>query len=84
MDDILAKYDGILDPDYGYGDWGNAAKVFEMEELSYEEQKAYVKKLWLDDPEKYYEWKADCIRSNQLPDFFGTRDNPIPIDESKL
>lgn len=75
---------GVLDSDYGYGELGNAAEVVEMEELSYEEQKAYVKKLWQDDPKKYYEWKEDCIRFNQLPDFFGTRDNPIPIDESKL
>ena len=25
-----------------------------------------------------------CIRLNRLPDFFGTRDNPIPIDEFEL
>ena len=35
-------------------------------------------------PKSYYKWKEDCIRLNMLPDFFGTRDNPIPIDESKL
>ena len=46
--------------------------------------KKYAKKLWEEDPEKYFEWKSFCIRSNLLPDFFGTRDNPIPIDESKL
>lgn len=46
---------GVLDDDYGYGELGNATEVVEMEELSYEEQKSYVKKLWLDDPEKYYE-----------------------------
>ena len=34
--------------------------------------------------EKYYEWKNWCIRLNRLPDFFGTRDNPIPIDEFEL
>ena len=73
-----------LDCDYGYGDWGNPAEVVEMEELTYEEQKAYVKKLWEEDPKKYYEWKEWCIRLNRLPEFFGTRDNPIPIDESKL
>ena len=33
---------------------------------------------------KYFEWKEWCIRLNRLPEFFGTRDNPIPIDESKL
>ena len=74
-----------LDSQYGYGEWGNAAEVVEMEELSYEEQKAYVKKLWQEDPEKYYEWKElFCIPLDLLPDFFGTHDNPIPIDESKL
>ena len=73
-----------LDCDYGYGDWGNVAEVVEMKELTYEEQKAYVKKLWQKDPKKYYEWKGLCIQLNQLPEFFGTRDNPIPIDESKL
>lgn len=76
---------GILDDDYGYGEWGNVSEVVEMEELTYEEQKAYVKKLWTEDPEKYFEWKHKfCIRYNMLPDFFGTRDHPIPIDESKL
>ena len=76
--------EGVLDSDYGYGEWGNAAEVVEMEELSYEDQKAYAKKLWQDNPKKYYEWKEECIRLDQLPDFFGTHDNPIPIDESKL
>ena len=77
--------DDVLDDDYGYGDLGNASEVVEMRELSHEEQKVYVKKLWQEDPKKYYEWKEQyCIRFNMLPDFFGTRDNPIPIDESKL
>ena len=74
-----------LDDNYGYGEWGNAAKVSSMRRLSPDDQKAYVKKLWQEDPKKYSEWKEDyCIRLNRLPDFFGTRDNPIPIDESKL
>ena len=81
---VILMEEAVLDSDYGYGEWGNAAEVVEMEDLSYEEQKAHVKKLWLEDPKSYYEWKEDCIRYNQLPDFFGTRDNPIPIDESKL
>lgn len=55
-----------------------------MKHLDDEAKKAYVKKLWEEDPEKYYEWKAWCIRLNRLPDFFGTRDNPIDIDESEL
>ena len=73
-----------LDTAGGYGEFGNLAEVVEMRELTYEEQKAYVKKLWEEDPKKYYEWKELCIRLNQLPDFFGTRDNPIDIDESEL
>ena len=74
-----------LDRQYGYGGWGNAAEIAHMRSLSYEEQKAHVKKLWREDPEKYYEWKEECcIRLSMLPDFFGTADNPIPIDESKL
>ena len=28
--------------------------------------------------------KNFCIELGVLPDFFGTADNPIPIDESKL
>ena len=28
--------------------------------------------------------KEDCIESGDLPDLFGTSDNPITIDESKL
>ncbi len=31
-----------------------------------------------------FEWKDWCIRLNRLPEFFGTRDNPIAIHESKL
>ena len=73
-----------LDGEYGYGDWGNLAEVMEMEELSSEEQKAHVKKLWQEDPKKYYEWKEKCIRISALPNLFGTPNNPIPIDESKL
>ena len=49
-----------------------------------EEQKAYIKKLWQEDPEKYYEWKEICISIGALPDLFGHSINPIPIDESKL
>lgn len=62
----------------------NVTEILNFEKLDYEGKKARAKKLWKEDPEKYNEWKAFCIRCNQLPDFFGTRDNPIPIDESKL
>ena len=68
----------------GYGRWGNAAHRAKMRKLNHDQQKEYVKKLWLEDSTKYFEWKAHCIRANSFPDFFGTRDNPIPIDESKL
>lgn len=70
--------------DDGYGRWMNAAHRVHMKELDYDGKKEYVKKLWEEDPIKYFEWKAQCIRANQFPDFFGTRDHPIPIDESKL
>lgn len=76
--------EGVLDLHYGYGEWGNAAEVVEMEDLSYEDQKAHAKKLWQEDPKKYYEWKEECIRLDQWPDFFGTHDDSILIDESKL
>ena len=68
----------------GYGDWRNSGEVVNMKRLDYEGRKAHVKKLWKEDPKKYYEWKEWCIRLNRLPDFFGTRDNPIDIDESEL
>ena len=68
----------------GYGGDDNIDEVLIMEELDYEGKKAHVKELWKKDPKKYYEWKEWCIRLNRLPNFFGTRDNPIPIDESKL
>ncbi|MCQ2737565.1 MAG: hypothetical protein MJ224_03060 [archaeon] len=70
--------------DIGYGQFGNTAEVRAMKKLSFEDQKVHVKKLWQEDPEKYFEWKERCIKFDLLPDFFGTSDNPIPIDESKL
>ena len=68
----------------GYDDFGNSIHIVHMRNLNMEERKAYVKRLWQEDPKKYYEWKEMCIELDQLPDFFGTHDNPIPIDESKL
>ena len=73
-----------FDCDSGYGNWGNPAKILRMRERTPEEQKKYAKQLWQENPKKYYEWKEFCIRRNALPDFFGTRDNPIPVDETKL
>ena len=68
----------------GYGDLGNAAKIRRMKRKSPNEQKAYIKKLWQEDPKKYHEWKEKCIRISALPNLFGTPNNPISIDESKL
>ena len=68
---------------YGYGDWGNAAEVLHMEQQD-SEGKKYAKKLWQEDPKRYEEWKNFCIELSLLPDFFGTAEDPIPIDESKL
>lgn len=76
--------DWAFDREEGYGRWGNAAEVVRMRELDDEGKKAHVKKLWEKNPIKYNEWKNRCIELDQLPDFFGTYDNPIPIDESKL
>ena len=73
-----------LDCGSGYGNWGNAAEVVHMRQKTPEEQKKYAKQLWQEDPKRYYEWKEVCIQRNALPDFFGTRDNPIPVDETKL
>lgn len=76
-------YDGMLDG--GYGMLGNASEVTYIKTLSEDEQKARIKELWLEDPEHYYQWKEDyCLRYGELPDLFGTKDNPIHIDESKL
>ena len=68
----------------GYDDLRNAGEVVIMRHLDEEGRNAHVKELWQEDPEKYFEWKEWCIRLDRLPDFFGTKDNPIPIDESKL
>ena len=76
--------DWCFDREEAYGRWGNAAEIVHMEKLDYEGKKKHIKKLWQEDPEKYLEWKHRCIELGQLPDFFGTADNPIPIDESKL
>ena len=55
-----------------------------MEDLDDEGKKEHIKKLFDKDPLAYFDFKEWCIRLSKLPDFFGTRDNPIPIDESKL
>lgn len=68
----------------GYGEQDNFYEAGIMKELDYMGKKKYAKKLWEEDSKKYYEWKEWCIEWNQLPSFFGTHDNPIDIDESKL
>ena len=68
----------------GYGWLRKADEALYIKTLSDEEQKTYIKKLWLEDPEVYYEWKEYCIELSKLPELFGTKDNPIHIDESKL
>lgn len=68
----------------GYGSLGNSTEIVRMRKLSPEDQKVRIKKLYDEDPKKYFEWKEMCIRLDQLPELFGTSDNPIPIDESKL
>jgi len=68
----------------GYGVDDNIDEVLIMEELDQEGKKSHIKKLWEEDPKKYFEWKEWCIRLNRLPYFFGTNDDPILIDGSKL
>ena len=73
-----------MDSDYGYGDLENSIEVNNMKHFDETGKKKYIKKLWEDDPKSYFEWKDWCIKFDRLPDFFGTKDHPIPIDESKL
>ena len=52
----------------GYGR-RNITEVIIMKNLDSSGKKDYIKKLWQEDPKKYYEWKNWCIRLNRLPDF---------------
>lgn len=74
----------VLDGSCGFGEWDNLLHVRRLKKLNPDDQKNYIKKLCAEHSDIYFEWKAWCIRLNRLPDLFGTRDNPIPIDESKL
>lgn len=67
-----------------YGEINNNAHVVFLREMSNEDQLRYIQKLWQKDSDTYYEWKEWCMKNNELPELFGTRDNPIHIDESKL
>ena len=68
----------------GYGDWDNDFHIVVLRKMSPSDRLKYIKKLWLDNPSAYKEWKEECLQLNQLPELFGTHDNPILIDESKL
>jgi len=74
----------ILDGSCGFGEWDNLLHVRRLKKLNLKDQKNYIKHLWAEFPEEYSEWKAWCVRLNRLPNLFGTRDNPISIDESNL
>ena len=45
----------------GYGR-RNITEVIIMKNLDSSGKKDHIKKLWQEDPEKYYEWKNWCIR----------------------
>lgn len=68
----------------GYGEVINVAHVIHLEVMTKEDQLKFIKELWQEDPQKYYEWKGECMKLGDLPELFGTPENPIPIDESKL
>ena len=68
----------------GYGEIINVAHIIHLEKMTKENQLAYIKELWQSDSKKYYEWKEECIKLEELPELFGTKENPIIIDESKL
>ena len=67
-----------------YGQFWQCCWRRNIKRLDYNGKKSHVKELWEENPKTYFQWKNWCIELNRLPDFFGTRDNPIPIDESKL
>ena len=48
----------------GYGR-RNITEVIIMKNLDSLGKKDYIKKLWQEDPKKYYEWKNWCIRLNR-------------------
>ena len=41
----------------GYGEQDNFYEAGVMKELDHDGKKKYAKKLWEEDPKKYYEWK---------------------------
>ena len=55
-----------------------------MKRLDEKGKKDHVKKLWKESPFDYFEFKQWGMENNYLSDFFGTVDDPILIDESKL
>ncbi len=73
-----------LDGEEAYGTFANLILVMQIKKLSPTNQKAKIKELWKSDSKTYLEWKNWCVDCNRLPNLFGTRDNPIHIDECKL
>ncbi len=71
-----------------FGVYGNKydffREILRMKRLDEKGKKDHVKKLWKESPFDYFEFKQWCMENNYLSDFFGTVDDPIPIDESKL
>lgn len=67
-----------------YGTIINNAHVVSLKGKDKQSQLKYIKELWLKNSIVYSQWKQWCRDSNFLPDLFGTHDNPIHIDESKL
>lgn len=50
-----------LDGEEGYGSLENILHVKHMRKLDNNSQKAYVKKLWEENPNVYSQWKQWCI-----------------------
>ena len=74
-----------LDGGYGWGEIRDLIFIDCINELENRGDKLdYVKSLYLKDKEAYFRWKKRCIEDEELPDIFGTLDNPIEIDEEKL
>ncbi len=71
-----------------FGVYGNKydffREILRMKRLDEKGKKDHVKKLWKESPFDYFEFKQWGMENNYLSDFFGTVDDPILIDESKL
>lgn len=75
----------VFDGEYGYDGFKDYLYVDLIDEMdSMDEKLEQIKSMYLRDPEAYSRWKQWCMNRNKLSDIFGTIDNPIVIDESKL